>query len=297
MSGRSERLLTVEHNKKRQVFSGKPRWLKVKAPASAEYLALRKVVQKHGLHTVCESASCPNVGQCWHEGAAAFMILGNICTRRCSFCDVPTGRPDPVDVQEASRLAQAVKSMGLSHVVITSVDRDDLPDGGAGHFVNCVQALRSLTTIPTIELLTPDFRDKKGALQQVFSARPAVFNHNVETVPRLYSQVRPAADYQYSMEVLRQGAEIGGGMVTKSGLMLGLGESLPEVILVLEDLRRVGVGYLTIGQYLRPSLKHHPVERYWPPEIFADLRKMGLDMGFVRVESHPLARSSFHAEK
>ena len=284
-------------NPKARIFGGKPRWLKVKAPTSAEYLDIRRIVRKHSLNTVCESASCPNVGQCWHEGAAAFMILGNICTRRCTFCDVATGRPDPVDLQEPERLASAVKVMGLNHVVITSVDRDDLRDGGASHFVNCIKALRSLKTKPTIEVLTPDFRDKIGALQQVLTIRPEVFNHNVETIPRLYSTVRPAANYQYSLEVLHQAAKEGGGIVPKSGLMLGLGENLSEVLQVLTDLRRVGVLYLTLGQYLRPSLDHRPVERYWSPEEFEDLRQKGLDMGFKRVESHPLARSSFHAEK
>ncbi|MBF0446901.1 MAG: lipoyl synthase [Magnetococcales bacterium] len=297
MTGDEDSSKSEGDKQKKSPFAGKPRWLKVKAPTSPGYLEIRKVVKENGLHTVCESAACPNVGLCWHEGAAAFMILGNICTRRCAFCDVQTGRPGPVDDQEPIRLLQAVKTMKLSHVVITSVDRDDLVDGGAAHFVACVQALRGLDPAPTVELLTPDFRDKPGALQQVLSVRPEVFNHNVETVPRLYSSVRPAADYACSLEVLRQGAAVGPGVTAKSGLMLGLGEQLSEVLDVLADLRRVGVSYLTIGQYLRPSLAHHPVKRYWPPEVFAELKKQGLAMGFARVESHPLSRSSFHAEK
>lgn len=293
-----ERSIKDEKNRKKsQIFAGKPRWLKVKAPTSSGYQSVRKVVQKHGLHTVCESAACPNVGQCWHEGAAAFMILGDICTRSCGFCAVTTGRPAEVDHAEVDRLAAAVTVMGLTHVVITSVDRDDLEDGGADHFVNCIKALRSLESKPTIEVLTPDFRNKKGAVQKVLAARPEVFNHNIETVSRLYSTIRPAASYQYSLELLRLGAGVGDGVVCKSGLMLGLGETPGEVMEVLADLRRVGVEYLTIGQYLRPSLRHHPVDRYWSPEEFVELEKSALSMGFARVESHPLARSSFHAAK
>lgn len=273
----------------------KPAWLKVRAPHSPGYQRVREIVQNHGLHTVCESASCPNVGQCWHEGAAAFMILGAICTRRCAFCDVRSGRPDPVDTEEPQRLARAVHTMGLKHVVVTSVDRDDLEDGGARHFVRCIQALRSKDPMPTIEVLTPDFWGKDGALQRVLAARPEVFNHNVETVARLFPVVRPKGQYAHSLAVLRQASQVGEGLITKSSLMLGLGETFEEVILTMEDLRQVGVVYLTLGQYLRPSLAHHPVERYWPPDQFDVLRQRGLAMGFVRVESHPLARSSFHA--
>ncbi|MBF0453807.1 MAG: lipoyl synthase [Magnetococcales bacterium] len=281
----------------RQGVRGKPRWLKVKAPTSPGYLAIRQIVQHHGLNTVCESASCPNVGQCWHEGAAAFMILGDICTRRCAFCDVTTGRPGAIDPEEPRRLAAASRVMQLKHVVVTSVDRDDLADGGAAHFVDCIQALRDQENPPSIEVLTPDFRDKKGALEQVLAVKPEVFNHNVETVPRLYSQVRPAGNYSYSLGVLERAAQVGEGVMVKSGLMLGLGESLLEVMAVLADLRRIGVVYLTVGQYLRPSPTHHPVERYWTPEAFDDLKTEAEEMGFLRVESHPLARSSFHAEK
>ncbi|MBF0445327.1 MAG: lipoyl synthase [Magnetococcales bacterium] len=287
----------AEKSTKTTILGGKPKWLKVKAPSSGEYLKTKKVVEKHSLNTVCEAASCPNVGQCWHEGAAAFMILGNICTRHCSFCDVATGRPDSVDHNEPDRLAQAVQAMELQHVVITSVDRDDLVDGGASHFANCIKKIRSLTTPPTIEVLTPDFRDKNNALQLVLEEKPEVFNHNIETVPRLYSQVRPAANYDYSLKVLAQAALAGEEITAKSGIMLGLGESQKEVIVVLEDLHRVGVQYLTIGQYIRPSLTHHPVSRYWSPQEFNELGKTALKMGFQRVESHPLARSSYHAKK
>jgi lipoyl synthase len=290
-------MMRAKKSTKAATFGGKPRWLKVKAPSSGEYLETKKIVQKHNLHTVCEAASCPNVGQCWHEGAAAFMILGNICTRHCSFCDVTTGRPNPVDQSEPDRLAQAAQAMGLQHVVITSVDRDDLVDGGAKHFANCIKKIRNLNKPPTIEVLTPDFRDKIGALQLVLQEKPEVFNHNIETIPRLYSQVRPAANYEYSLQVLKQAALAGEEITAKSGIMLGLGETKEEVIEVLEDMYRVGVQYITIGQYLRPSLTHHPVSRYWSPEEFSDIGELAHQMGFQRVESHPLARSSYHAKK
>ena len=281
----------------RSPLAGKPRWLKVKAPFSSTLLEVRETLRRNRLHTVCESASCPNLGQCWHEGTATFMILGDICTRACAFCDVTTGRPGPIDPQEPERLARAVAEMRLRHVVITSVDRDDLSDGGAGQFAACVAALRRLTPTPSVEVLTPDFRGKAEALAQVLDARPTVFNHNVETVPRLYQQVRPAADYRFSLALLSQaGADKPPTTVTKSGIMLGLGESEPEVLAVLADLRTAGVALLTIGQYLRPSLKHHPVIRYWTPEAFEILKHRALSMGFKKVASHPLARSSFHAE-
>ncbi|MBF0357592.1 MAG: lipoyl synthase [Magnetococcales bacterium] len=287
----------MSKNSKTQILGGKPHWLKVKAPSSPAYLKVRNIVQNNALHTVCEAASCPNVGQCWHEGAAAFMILGDICTRHCTFCDVTTGRPGPVDEKEPERLAAAVKTMELEHVVITSVDRDDLDDGGASHFANCIMTIRELDSPPTIEVLTPDFRDKNGALEEVLKQQPEVFNHNIETVPRLYQKVRPAASYNYSLKVLEQGASAGDGTTPKSGIMLGLGESREEVVEVLEDLHRVGVAYLTIGQYIRPSLTHHPVVKYWSPDEFIELGKLSKKIGFKRVESHPLARSSFHAKK
>ena len=277
-------------------FAGKPRWLKAPAPLSPGYLAVRALMRDAGLHTVCESASCPNIGRCWQEGSAAFMILGAICTRRCAFCDVATGRPGPVDPGEPERLARAAAQMALRHVVITSVDRDDLDDGGAGQFAACVAALRRELPGAAVELLTPDFRGKPGALERVLDAGPEVFNHNIETVPRLYAAVRPAADYAFSLAQLERAAARGGGVAVKSGIMVGLGERPGEVSAVLADLRRAGVTLLTVGQYLRPGPAHHPVDRYWPPERFEAWRQEALALGFTRVASHPLARSSFHAE-
>lgn len=278
-------------------FAGKPRWLKVRAPLSPDYLKVRAVLKQHALHTVCESASCPNLGQCWHEGSAAFMILGDVCTRRCTFCAVTTGRPAPIDAHEPERLAQAAKVMGLRHVVITSVSRDDLADGGAAQFVACIESLRRIMPTITVEVLTPDFLGKPDGLSGILAARPQVFNHNVETVPRLYSAVRPAANYLYSLDVLaRAAAKSEATMAIKSGMMLGLGEDRAEVLEVLADLRHAGVELLTIGQYLRPGLQHHPVVRYWHPDEFAALGEDARRLGFRRVACHPLARSSFHAE-
>ena len=244
----------------------KPVWLKVSAPRSSAYLAVHGLLERQRLHSVCASAVCPNRGQCWEEGTAAFLILGGVCTRRCAFCAVPTGRPEPVDGDEPRRLAATVQAMGLRHVVITSVDRDDLADGGAAHFAACIQAIRAGVedgrVTPTVEVLTPDFRGKEGAVQTVLQAAPTVFNHNMETVARLYPSIRPAAHYGVSLEVLRQaGAYRAGGMglPTKSGIMLGLGETQAEVAELLADLRGVGVALLTIGQYLQPSRLHHPV--------------------------------------
>lgn len=290
----------------------KPPWLKVPLPLSQESLAVRSLLRQKRINTVCASAACPNIGQCWREGAAAFMILGDTCTRRCAFCAVQTGRPEPVDHDEPQRLAEVVQAMRLQHVVITSVDRDDLEDGGAGQFAACIQAVRqrfvdrpSASTI-TVEVLTPDFRGKVHALETVLDAAPTVFNHNLETVSRLYPYVRPAASYTFSLEVLRRAGEYGvvGGasrhakkVQTKSGIMLGLGEKLEEVRLLLVDLRTVGVEMLTIGQYLQPSRSHPPAEHFFEPEVFFELKEEALALGFQKVESHPLARSSFHAER
>lgn len=294
------------HHDKRGSMARKPDWLKVKAPLSQGYLSVRAMLRQHRIHTVCESAACPNMGQCWQEGAAAFMILGNICTRRCAFCAVQTGRPEPVDPNEPQRLAKVARAMRLNHVVITSVDRDDLEDGGAGHFAECIQAIHQQSvdgrSAMTVEVLTPDFRGKAHALKTVLHAAPTVFNHNLETVPRLYPIIRPAANYDFSLERLRQAGEhrerMGTHAVrmqTKSGIMLGLGEELEEVRRLLEDLRGAGVERLTIGQYLQPTRHHHPVVRFVTPETFVALKKEALALGFRRVESHPLARSSFHA--
>ncbi|MEO5350800.1 MAG: lipoyl synthase [Magnetococcus sp. YQC-3] len=277
----------------------KPDWLKVAGFRSAEYLAVGGLLQRQGLQTVCTLAICPNRGRCWEEGTAAFMILGGVCTRRCGFCAVPTGRPEPVDVEEPQRLLEAVRELGLRHVVITSVDRDDLADGGAAHFAACIRAIREgVGEAVAVEVLVPDFLGKEGALPVVLAAKPAVFNHNMETVARLYPLVRPAAHYEVSLALLAQASRLGGvGMRVKSGIMLGLGESRAEVSELLAAMRGVGVELLTMGQYLQPSRLQHPVVRFLRPEEFVELREEALGLGFVAVESHPLARSSFHARQ
>ncbi len=274
----------------------KPSWFKVKAPGSAEFLQVKQLTRRLKLETVCESASCPNIGHCWHTGSAAFMILGTLCTRSCLFCNLPTGKPLPPDPDEPHRIAQAATVMNLRHVVITSVTRDDLLDGGATQFIACVTTLRDHNPNTTIELLTPDFRGKESAAERVLNAAPEVFNHNIETVPRLYPEVRPGANYQDSLDLLALSADKGTSQ-TKSGIMLGLGEEKEEVLNVLADLRHAGVTALTIGQYLAPSRTHRPVAHYWPPEAFDTLRQQAQTMGFSSVESHPLARSSLHAQR
>ncbi len=279
-------------------MAGKPRWLKVRAPLSREFRDLQKMMRELRLNTVCEEASCPNIGGCWHKGSATFMILGRVCTRTCAFCDVATGRPDPVDPDEALHLAEAVARIGLRHVVITSVDRDDLPDGGADHYATVIRTLRARQPEVTIEVLTPDFQRKPAScLETVIEAGPDIFNHNLETVPRLYRSVRPGARYFTSLRLLQRARELDARVVTKSGIMVGLGESRDEVLQVLDDLREAGVQMLTIGQYLRPSEKHHPVMRYWEPEEFDDLKYLAEKRGFSIVASGPLVRSSFHAEE
>ncbi|GAB0057546.1 Lipoyl synthase [Candidatus Magnetaquicoccaceae bacterium FCR-1] len=276
---------------------GKPRWLKVLAPGSEGYRRMRALTGTLRLETVCQSARCPNIGDCWQAGSAAFMILGVLCTRSCGFCDVKTGRPAPPDPDEPRRLAEAVTALALRHAVITSVTRDDLEDGGAGQFVACVEAIRARSPGTTVELLIPDFRGAPIPLEAVLNACPEVLNHNVETVPRLYPRVRPAASYAGSLQLLARAASHAGAGRVKSGIMLGLGEEEAEIEAVLVDLRRVGVDLLTIGQYLAPSRDHLPVVRYWEPEVFEGWRKRALEMGFAAVESHPLARSSMHAER
>ncbi|MBF0308436.1 MAG: lipoyl synthase [Magnetococcales bacterium] len=276
----------------------KPRWLRVEAPLSTEFLQFRRRLQGHGVATVCVEANCPNIGGCWRGGSAAFMILGTRCTRRCAFCDVETGRPDAVDAEEPQRLAALVAEVGFSHVVLTSVDRDDLEDGGAGHFAACIEALRALPHTPRVEVLTPDFQGRAADLETVLRARPAVFNHNIETVSRLWPQVKPGSRFLTSLTLLAQARrwrDAGAEVVVKSGFMLGLGETAEEVYELLDQLRDAGVEMLTIGQYLRPSAKHHPVERYWEPEWFELLGRRAKEMGFSRVASHPLVRSSWHA--
>jgi len=276
---------------------GKPSWLKVRAPLSPEYRQLVRLMREKKLNTVCEEASCPNIGECWKHGSATFMILGRVCTRSCAFCDVETGRPNPIDTEEPQHLAEAVASLGLRHVVITSVDRDDLPDGGAEHYACVIRELKARQPEVTIEVLTPDFQRKPDAcLDTVIKAKPDIFNHNLETVPRLYRSVRPGARYFTSLRLLQRAKELDASMVTKSGIMVGLGEERDEVLQVLDDLREADVDILTIGQYLRPGIRHHPVMKYWTPEEFEELKYLAEKKGFGIVAAGPLVRSSFHAE-
>ena len=273
----------------------RPEWLKVRIPAGENYSRLKSLVAQHGLHTVCEEARCPNMGECWNAGTATFMILGDICTRSCGFCAVRTGRPQGLDLEEPIRVAEAIRRLGVRHAVITSVDRDELPDGGATIFAETIRQARIVSPGIKIEVLIPDFRGVAWALQIVIDARPDILNHNVETVPRLYSIVRPQAKYARSLELLDCAKR--NGMVTKSGLMLGLGETMEEVVRLLADLRRVGCDILTIGQYLQPTKQHLPVDRFVLPDEFKMLKLRGLEMGFKHVESGPLVRSSYHAEQ
>ena len=275
----------------------KPAWIRVKAPTSRNYAEIKQLMRQKRLHTVCEEAACPNIGECWARKHATFMILGDTCTRACAFCNVKTGKPGAVDTLEPENLAIAVASMGLSHVVITSVDRDDLPDGGAGQFVNCIARVRALSPETTIEVLTPDFRDKDGALQAVIAAGPDVFNHNLETVPRLYPTIRPGARYFHSLRLLDQAKRLAPDGFTKSGIMVGLGEERTEVLQVMDDLRSADVDFLTIGQYLQPTPKHAPVDRFVTPEEFEEYRRLALGKGFLLVASSPLTRSSYHADR
>ncbi|MCH2197713.1 MAG: lipoyl synthase [Flavobacteriales bacterium] len=273
----------------------KPKWLRVKLPTGEEYKKVRNIVSEHKLHTICESGNCPNMGECWGEGTATFMILGNICTRSCGFCSVVTGRPDEVDMFEPARVAKSVKLMGVKHAVITSVDRDDLADGGSEIWAMTVRAIRRQSPTTTLETLIPDFAGKWDHLQRIIDVAPEIVSHNLETVRRLTKQVRIQAKYDRSLEVLRRLKQ--GGMKTKSGVMLGLGETENEVIETMDDLRSVGVDVLTLGQYLQPTPKHIPVQDFIHPEQFAFYEKLGLEKGFRFVESGPLVRSSYHAEK
>ena len=276
----------------------RPPWLRVRLVGGGEnYTAVRDLVRGQSLHTICEAAHCPNMGECWERRTATFLILGEICTRGCRFCAVTKGTPEAVDWAEPERLAQAVQAMKLRYVVITSVDRDDLDDGGAAIFVETIRQIRSRTPDCGIEVLVPDFQGKREDIAAVVAARPNVFNHNLETAPRLYRRVRPGSRYERSLEVLRFGKEVDGGILTKTGLMVGLGETEDEVLQVMADARQNGVDILTIGQYLRPSTWHLPIERYYTPEEFARLRDQGLRMGYRHVESGPLVRSSYHADK
>ena len=273
----------------------KPEWIRVKAPVSKGYESTRDIVRANGLHTVCEEAGCPNIGECWEKKHATFMILGDTCTRACAFCNVKTGLPGALDPHEPAHVAEATAKLGLAHVVVTSVDRDDLDDGGACHFAETIRAIRARCPATTIEVLTPDFLRKDGAVEQVVAARPDVFNHNLETVPSRYLTVRPGARYFASLRLLQQVKEIDPSMFTKSGIMLGLGEERNEVLQVMDDLRSAGVDFLTIGQYLQPTRKHHPVIRFVPPEEFEALKTIAFAKGFLMVSSSPLTRSSHHA--
>lgn len=274
----------------------KPSWIRVKAPTSKGYNETRKIVHEKGLVTVCEEAACPNIGECWEKSHATFMILGDTCTRACAFCNVKTGLPGPVDHEEAEKIGIAVKEMGLSHVVITSVDRDDLSDGGAQHFVDVIQAIRAASPQTTIEILTPDFLRKTGAAETVIAARPDVFNHNLETVPRLYLKIRPGARYFHSLRLLEKVKEQDPSQFTKSGLMVGLGETKEEVMQVMDDMRSAGIDFLTIGQYLQPSRKHAAIDRFVTPEEFKAYETIAKAKGFLLVSSTPLTRSSYHAD-
>lgn len=271
----------------------KPHWLKVKLSGGEGFAAVRGLVEQHGLHTVCQSARCPNIGECWGQRTATFMLMGDVCTRSCTFCAVEHGIPVPLDPDEAQRVAEAVAILGLEYAVITSVTRDDLPDGGAGHFAATIRAVRARRPPCKVEVLIPDFCGAAAALDEVIAAQPDVLNHNVETVPRLYPLVRPQADYRRSLAVLARAAKA--GLLTKSGLMVGLGETVEEVLATMEDLRTVGCRMLTVGQYLQPSTRHLPVHRFVPPQEFERVRAAGLAMGFSHVEAGPLVRSSYHA--
>ncbi len=274
----------------------KPAWIRVKAPSSAGYRQTREIMREHKLVTVCEEAGCPNVGECWSQGHATMMIMGEICTRGCTFCNVATGKPDALDVFEPGRVADAVKKLGLNHVVITSVDRDDVADGGAEHFAQTIRAVRRQAPGTTIEILTPDFlKCDSSVLEVVVEAKPDVFNHNLETVPGLYPEVRPGARYFHSLRLLQRVKELDPAMFTKSGLMVGLGEDRQAVHQVMDDMRAADVDFLTIGQYLQPTPKHHRVDRFVPPEEFAAYEKAAYGKGFLMVSATPLTRSSYHA--
>jgi lipoic acid synthetase len=273
----------------------KPDWIRVKAPVSPGYVETRRIVRENGLHTVCEEAGCPNIGECWEKKHATFMIMGDTCTRACAFCNVKTGLPAALDEAEPEHVAVATQKLGLSHVVITSVDRDDLDDGGAAHFAAVIRAVRARCSGTTIEVLTPDFLRKTGAVETVVTARPDIFNHNLETVPAKYLTVRPGARYFASVRLLQRVKELDPAMFTKSGIMVGLGETREEILQVMDDLRAAAVDFITIGQYLQPSRKHHAVVRFMPPDEFEALKAVAYGKGFLMVSASPLTRSSHHA--
>jgi lipoic acid synthetase len=274
----------------------KPDWIRVTAPNSKEYEATRDLMRKNNLNTVCEEAACPNIGECWKKKHATVMILGSTCTRACAFCNIKTGRPDQLDPHEPDNLAIAVQGMGLSHVVVTSVDRDDLADGGAEHFARCINRIHETSPGTTVEVLTPDFlRAEKGSLEKVVAAKPEVYNHNIETVPRLYKTIRPGARYFQSLYLLKRVKEIDSQMFTKSGIMVGLGETKDEVLQVMDDLRAAEVDFITIGQYLQPTPRHAPIDRFVTPDEFKYYERIAKAKGFLMVAASPLTRSSYHA--
>jgi lipoic acid synthetase len=275
----------------------KPEWLKVRAPGSENYLRLRGIMRDLKLNTVCEDAHCPNIGECWHHGTATFMILGDICTRACTYCAVAHGKPATLDIDEPRRVGEAVEKMALKYAVITSVDRDDLPDGGAGIFAETIRDIKRRLPECRVEVLIPDFKGEAGPLETVLAARPDVLNHNTETVPRLYRAVRSGGRYTRTLELLDRSRKLAPEIPTKTGLMMGLGEEQDEVVAVFRDLREVGVSILTLGQYLRPSEKHAVMTRYYHPDEFRELKRIALGLGFVHVEAGPLVRSSYHAHE
>ena len=277
--------------------TARPDWLRVRAPGGPNYRDLKGLVDDLRLHTVCESARCPNIGDCWERRTATFMILGDICTRSCGFCAIKTGRPLGLDLEEPERVAEAVATLDLRHAVITSVNRDELPDGGAAIFAATIRSIRDRCPETSIEVLIPDFKGVWPALERVIEARPDILNHNMESIERLYYYVRPQAKYDRSLELLRRAKEMAPGVLTKSGMMLGVGEEDAEIVQSMADLRSVDCDILTLGQYLRPSAQHIPVRRYVPPETFAALKRLGLEMGFQHVEAGPLVRSSYHADE
>jgi len=273
----------------------KPSWIRVKAPDAHAFDATRDILREHRLHTVCEEAACPNIGECWGKRHATVMIMGDVCTRACAFCNVATGKPAPLDPDEPRRVGTAIAALDLTHVVITSVDRDDLDDGGAAHFADTIAAIRHAAPRTTIEVLTPDFLRKAGALPIVVDAQPDVFNHNMETVPSLYRRIRPGADYRHSLALLEAAKRRDPRLFTKSGIMVGLGETREEVAALMDDLRRADIDFLTIGQYLQPTRKHAAIDRFVTPEEFQSYKRLGEEKGFLLVASSPLTRSSYHA--
>lgn len=282
-------------NRPDNAIQRKPSWIRVRAGGSKVYEETRKIVKENGLVTVCEEAGCPNIGECWSKKHATMMIMGDTCTRACAFCNVRTGKPNPLDVAEPENVAIAVEKLGLKHVVITSVDRDDLPDGGAEHFVQTIQAIRARSPDTTIEILTPDFQRKEGALEKVVAAKPDVFNHNMETVPSKYLSVRPGGRYFHSIRLLQKVKELDPTMFTKSGIMVGFGEERNEVLQLMDDLRSANVDFMTIGQYLQPTSKHHKIVRFVTPDEFDAYATIAKTKGFLLVSSSPLTRSSHHA--